>query len=411
MVKNLFKQTPEEEIKKAFILDQAPYLHKWVKISGSLTFFSIILFSFFLDFIFFHYTLTEILKVRNPPLFAAGVALGIAFVCRNSNKINWNRIILLMQLGLLSMSLLLMFHFEIYRQYISTHIVIIAFSFAMHRSTGWQLLLLYAGYICLYILILIQIDISYSATFPNFIIILILPFISHLMYIERKKEFRSRFLLNEVTNKRRELLQQILPTYVITDLEERGESTPRSYENCTIVFTDFVDFTKVTSFYSPKKVLNELDELFTQFDNIIGKYRLQKIKTIGDSYMFASGIPEQSPDSAIKAVKASMEIMNVMTKYQENRKQKGHEFFGIRIGINTGPVIAGMVGERVFSFDIWGDTVNTASRIESASIDGKICISESCYNSVKDYFTFQDRGLVPAKGKGKLQMYFLEGMD
>jgi len=225
---------------------------------------------------------------------------------------------------------------------------------------------------------------------------------------ERWKEFHARFRLNEVTAKRKNLLKMILPVYVITDLEEQGESQPREYEDCTIIFTDFVNFTKVTPNYPPEELLSELDILFTRFDTIIGNFGLQKIKTIGDSYMFAAGIPQQSEDSAVKAVSASFEILKVMNHYQKEKEQQGKDCFGIRIGINTGPVIAGMVGERVFSFDIWGDTVNTASRIESASLDGKICISESCFQQVKEHFHCIDRGLVPAKGKGKIRMYFVE---
>ena len=182
---------------------------------------------------------------------------------------------------------------------------------------------------------------------------------------------------------------------------------PRYYESVSVLFTDFKDFTAHSSQMDPNELVVQLDEFFQAFDKIVDKYGIEKIKTIGDAYMAAGGLPLPSQDHPLQTIKAAIEICD----YVQNRKiENGGRGFDIRIGVHTGPVVSGIVGKKKFQYDIWGDTVNTAARMESHGAAGKINISESTYDLIKGHYDCESRGKVSVKGKGETEMYFLNNI-
>jgi adenylate cyclase len=203
-----------------------------------------------------------------------------------------------------------------------------------------------------------------------------------------------------------ELLLNILPHSAAVELREKGAVSPTYFEEVTIVFTDFVGFTFSTEKLSAEELVGLLHEYFTAFDEIAGRYELEKLKTVGDSYMFVSGIPSRSPSHAVDAVLASLEMMQFVRMRRENN-QPGWD---MRIGMHSGSVVAGVVGSRKFAFDIWGDAVNFASRMVSSGGSNRINLSERTYQRVKDFFTCSARGSVPIKGNRTAEMYFVDGV-
>jgi class 3 adenylate cyclase len=207
------------------------------------------------------------------------------------------------------------------------------------------------------------------------------------------------------------LLLNILPVEVAHELKEKGQATPQYYESVTVLFTDFVGFTKIAEGLSPQDLVAELNTCFTAFDRIIEKHNLEKIKTIGDAYMCAGGIPVPSQSHAVDAILAAIEIQNYIQNLNQERIAAGLPAWDLRIGIHTGPLVAGVVGNKKFAYDIWGDTVNIASRMESSGEGGKINISDATFAMVKDWFTCLYRGKVSAKNKGHVDMYFVQKED
>lgn len=205
-----------------------------------------------------------------------------------------------------------------------------------------------------------------------------------------------------------ELLLNILPAEVAEELKEKGSAEARQFNNVTVMFTDFKNFTQISEKLSPSELVAEIDYCFKAFDHIIDKYKIEKIKTIGDSYMAAGGLTANSTVNASDVVQAAIEIQQFILELLRKKKSEGKEQFEIRIGIHTGTVVAGIVGVKKFAYDIWGDTVNIASRMESSSETGKINISGSTYELVKDQFTCSYRGKIDAKNKGMIDMYFVE---
>ena len=205
-----------------------------------------------------------------------------------------------------------------------------------------------------------------------------------------------------------ELLKNILPSDVAEELKENGTAGARQFDDVTILFTDFKNFTQFASTLSPQEVVMEIDKCYRAFDEIMAKHNIEKIKTIGDAYMAASGLPSPESDHAIKMVRAATEIRDFMANHIAEKQAHNLPFFEIRIGLHSGPVVAGIVGIKKFAYDIWGDTVNIAARMESSSEPGKINISESTYQHVRDSFSCTARGMIEVKGKGKLSMYFVD---
>ncbi len=201
------------------------------------------------------------------------------------------------------------------------------------------------------------------------------------------------------------LLHNILPAQIVNEWKLKGEICPRNYNMVSILFTDFYNFAKQTVNLTPEEILNELNEIFYEFDDIISNYELEKLKTIGDSYMIGGGIPNELPDHAVRIVNAAIEMQNFINERNKGSKHK----WKFRGGINSGQVVAGIVGNNKFTYDVWGDTVNIASRMCSCCEPNAINISGPTFNLIKDYFVCEYRGKLNAKGKGEIDMYFVKG--
>lgn len=207
-----------------------------------------------------------------------------------------------------------------------------------------------------------------------------------------------------------ELLLNILPAETAAELKSKGHSSAKHIDQATVLFTDFQGFTSLSEKLTPAELVQDLNECFSAFDRIMEKYGVEKIKTIGDAYMAAGGLPSPNNTNALDVVKAALEIQNFMETIKNLHEAENRPYFEIRIGVHTGPVVAGIVGIKKFQYDIWGDTVNTASRLESSGDVGKVNISGTTYELVKndDQFEFEFRGKVEAKGKGEIDMYYVE---
>jgi class 3 adenylate cyclase len=221
--------------------------------------------------------------------------------------------------------------------------------------------------------------------------------------LEREVATRTEQLRGE-KQKSDTLLLNILPEEVAEELKEKGYAQARLHDDVTVLFTDFVDFTQYSEKLAPAEIVDELDGCFKAFDEIITRHGLEKIKTIGDAYMAVAGLPVPHPDGAASTVAAALEIR----EYIRCRRSQQPDSFDIRIGVHSGPVVAGIIGVKKFAYDIWGDTVNTAARMEQGSESGKVNINGATYALVKDRFACTYRGEVAAKGKGAMGMYFVE---
>jgi class 3 adenylate cyclase len=219
-------------------------------------------------------------------------------------------------------------------------------------------------------------------------------------YNQKRKDNRK---IAEEKQKSDDLLLNILPYEVAEELKEKGKTSAKHYDEVSVLFTDFVNFTSTSEKLGVQEVLNELNVYFTEFDRIMERNGLEKIKTIGDAYLAVSGLPASNEQHAQNAVQAGLEIL----EFIEKRKTENTNALDIRIGIHSGPVIAGIVGVKKFAYDIWGDTVNTAARMEQNSQKGKLNISGSTYDLVKQKFSCEHRGKIDTKGKGALDMYFV----
>lgn len=229
---------------------------------------------------------------------------------------------------------------------------------------------------------------------------------------ERTRELSEKNQLLQGEIERSEhLLLNILPYQTAQELKQSGKAEARFFEEVTVMFTDFRGFTKIAEQLTPAELVEEIDICFKQFDQIIGKYGIEKIKTIGDSYMAAAGLPSPNPTHAKEMVLAAMEISKYMQQHKAERLAKGRPVFEVRIGIHTGPVVAGIVGSKKFAYDIWGDAVNLASRMENACETGCINISGSTYNLIKHEFNCSFRGEIEAKNKGLVPMYYVENKE
>ncbi len=220
--------------------------------------------------------------------------------------------------------------------------------------------------------------------------------------------YRQRNRISKARKRSDELLLNILPGEVADELKEKGSTEAKQFDEVTVMFTDFKGFTQISEKLTPAELVAEIDTCFKAFDQIITKHNIEKIKTIGDSYMCAGGLPVANRTHASDVLKAALEIQQFMQQHVQERKREKKEIFEIRIGIHTGPVVAGIVGVKKFAYDIWGDTVNIASRMESSGEAGKINISGSTYQLIKDQFKCVHRGKIQAKNKGEIDMYFVE---
>lgn len=229
-----------------------------------------------------------------------------------------------------------------------------------------------------------------------------------IIYRNYRNKIKTNKILDSQNAQIEHLLLNILPAEVAEELQKSGTATPHYYEKVSVLFTDFKSFTKLSESLSPQEIISELNACFMAFDDIIEKYKLEKIKTIGDSYMCAGGIPTPDDNHFINIVKASLEIQRYITDRNKKRMEINMPPWDVRIGINTGPIVAGVVGKKKYAYDVWGSTVNIASRMESNGEAGRVNISAATYELVKDKYACTYRGKIFAKNIGEIDMYFVE---
>jgi len=217
---------------------------------------------------------------------------------------------------------------------------------------------------------------------------------------------KTKKLIEIERNRSEELLLNILPEQTAQELKDSGSVKAKKFDSVSVLFTDFKGFTNYAEELSPELLVKSIGFYFSEFDNIVDKYGLEKIKTIGDAYMCAGGLPFPSQDHARQTIRAAMEMNDFVNRVRED-VSKDYANFDIRVGINSGPVVAGVVGRKKIAYDIWGDTVNVASRMESMSDIGRINIGESTYNLIKDDFDCEYRGKFEVKNRGEMKMYFV----
>ncbi|MEQ1744650.1 MAG: adenylate/guanylate cyclase domain-containing protein [Saprospiraceae bacterium] len=219
---------------------------------------------------------------------------------------------------------------------------------------------------------------------------------------------RQNVVLSKEKQKSDSLLLNILPFDTAEELKETGRAEAKRYEQVTVMFTDFQNFTQVAERLAPEELVALINHYFSAFDRIIGAYRIEKIKTIGDAYLCVGGLPEPNTTHPEDVVSAAFDILDFVQTEKAQRSESGLPFFDLRIGIHTGPVVAGIVGITKFAYDIWGDTVNIAARMESSGVVGKVNVSETTCQLVRERFRCTSRGKIEAKNKGEVQMYFVE---
>ncbi len=260
-------------------------------------------------------------------------------------------------------------------------------------------------------------ELARTRTFRNALLggAVLLVLLVALLFNRNRLRARANRLLtakNETIERERQradsLLQNILPEKTAEELKTNGTVKPVHYESVTVLFSDFKNFTTIAETMSPEALVRELDEYFRAFDAIVVRHGLEKIKTIGDAYMCAGGLPEPNNTHALDTVRAAMEMQQTIRALAGKKAAAGQPFFEMRIGINTGPVVAGVVGSHKFAYDIWGDTVNVAARLEHGGEPGKINVSETTWEKVREEFNCTFRGKLPAKNKGEIAMYFVE---
>ncbi len=221
---------------------------------------------------------------------------------------------------------------------------------------------------------------------------------------------KNRDLIASEQEKSENLLLNILPAPIAAELKEKGYATPKTYQNVTVMFTDFAGFTRVSLAMDADELINELNTCFKAFDEIIERYGIQPIKTIGDSYMCAGGVPLEGSVSPSNMVAAALEIMEYMMKRQALKQEEGKDYWRTRIGIHTGAVVAGVVGKKKFAYDIWGDAVNTASRMESAAELDTVNISQTTFEKINSDYDCTFRGEFEIKNRGTMKMYRVNGI-
>lgn len=219
--------------------------------------------------------------------------------------------------------------------------------------------------------------------------------------------YRQRNSISREKKRSDNLLLNILPAETAEELKETGTARTKKYEQVTVMFTDFKNFTQTAEQLSAEELVGLINTCYGEFDRIVSRHNVEKIKTIGDSYMCVGGLPVKNNTHATDAVKAAQEMLAFIRNLNEERKKQGLPFFDIRIGLHTGPVVAGIVGIKKFAYDIWGDTVNIASRMESSGEPGRINISETTWALVKETVSCTPRGKIQAKNKGEIEMYFV----
>lgn len=241
--------------------------------------------------------------------------------------------------------------------------------------------------------------------------LLLIIVIAVILYRNYRMKARTNAILDKKNEEIERLLLNILPAEVANELKSEGIATPKYFEQASVLFTDFKSFTKMADVLSPQELVAELNECFMAFDDIMSAHKLEKIKTIGDSYMCAGGIPTPDPEHVKNIVTAAFDIIRYMDKWNKKRAEKHQAPWELRIGIHVGPVVAGVVGKTKYAYDIWGSTVNIASRMESNGEPGQINVSENVYELIKEDYPCTYRGKITAKNIGEIDMYFVHQPD
>lgn len=236
--------------------------------------------------------------------------------------------------------------------------------------------------------------------------------------IEDQKEDLTQkniLVLNQKTEieqekqKSEELLLNILPAEVMEELKQTGKTQARNYDLVTVLFADFKDFTQIIDELPPEELVAGIDNYFETFDKIISKNNIEKIKTVGDAYICVAGLPQVTSNNPLQMIDVALEMVTAIEQLKQERTAAGKIIFDVRIGIHSGPVVAGVVGIKKFAYDIWGDTVNTAARMQQHGEPGKINISGTTRDLIKHRFHCTHRGRIEVKHKGFVDMYFVEG--
>ncbi|WP_448268273.1 adenylate/guanylate cyclase domain-containing protein [Nostoc sp. DSM 114159] len=223
----------------------------------------------------------------------------------------------------------------------------------------------------------------------------------------RKKEFYASKAMELAQHKSERLLLNILPEMIAEQLKQQPATIADNFLEVTVLFADIVGFTELSSHTSPAELVELLNTIFCLFDQLAERHGVEKIKTIGDAYMAVAGLPNQSNNHAPAIADIALDMQNAVATFNEENNQS----FSIRIGISTGPVVAGVIGLKKFAYDLWGDTVNIASRMESHGIAGSIQVCEATYQLLKDKYLLEKRGLIKVKGKGEMMTYILKGIN
>ncbi|MDZ8183785.1 MAG: adenylate/guanylate cyclase domain-containing protein [Nostoc sp. ChiSLP02] len=219
----------------------------------------------------------------------------------------------------------------------------------------------------------------------------------------QKNEFNARKAMEVAQQKSEQLLLNILPEMIAEQLKQQPTTIADNFMEVTVLFADIVGFTELSTRTSPAELVYLLNRIFSLFDKLAERHGVEKIKTIGDAYMAVAGLPNQSDNHAIAIANMALDMQNAVAQFNEENNQS----FRIRIGISTGPVVAGVIGLKKFAYDLWGDTVNTASRMESHGIAGSIQVCQATYELLKDKYLLEERGLIKVKGKGEMMTYLL----
>ncbi|MDX1960205.1 MAG: adenylate/guanylate cyclase domain-containing protein [Leptospiraceae bacterium] len=244
-----------------------------------------------------------------------------------------------------------------------------------------------------------------------------LPFWKSRNILYKQSEFMQRTAykvfdkeLKSAYNRTDEILKSILPEKIADELKYKGKVQPKLLPEISILFCDLVNFTNTSEKLSPTELLEELDNTYSHFDKIIKMHRMEKIKTIGDSYMATAGMNQDHKHHAVEAILSAIKIIEFIRKYSKSLDRKDRPSWKVRIGINSGQVVSGILGMKRFNYDIWGDSVNTAQRMEANGEQDRINVSRNTYELSKDFFEFESRGKIFVKGKGEMEMFFVKGI-
>jgi class 3 adenylate cyclase len=234
---------------------------------------------------------------------------------------------------------------------------------------------------------------------------------SFLLFYNRRKNQQlaeKNKLIEEEKKKSEELLLNILPQDVVDELKSQGKTNAKSYQMASVLFADIKDFTRISESMSPEDLVSSLDAYFEAFDRIVEGSKVEKIKTIGDAYVCVGGVPVANENNPEEVVRMGLEFQRAVLRLKEEREKTGSQCFDVRIGVHTGPLVAGVIGIKKFGYDIWGDTVNMAARMQQYGEPYKVNISQDTYAIVKDKFACIHRGKMEIKGKGLIDLYFVD---